>query len=85
MFDADRAVFKYQSNYFDQSQQVQSKQSEFVCKLLKAQEKSRVQVAIGFAVWLINWRGILKPINKRGNCNREISFDSQSKTALTFY
>ena len=32
------------------------------CNLLKAREKSRVQVAIGFGFsshWLINWREIL--------------------------
>ena len=63
-------------------------QSKFVaipCNLLKAREKSRMQVAIGFGFpshWLINLRDIFKPITKRSNCNRVITFDSHVKTAL---
>ena len=42
---------------------------------------------VGFAFpcpshWLINWREIFKPITKRSNCNRVITFDSHLKTAL---
>ena len=46
------------------------------CKLLRAREKPRVQGAIGFnfaSQWLKNWREILKPVNKRSNCNRVIT------------
>ena len=63
----------------------QSKFVEIPCNLLKAREKSRVKVAIGFDFpfqWLINWREILKPITKRINCNRVITFDSHLKTTL---
>ena len=55
------------------------------CNLLKAREKSRVQVAIAFGFpshWLINWRETLKPITERSNYNRVIIFDTQLKTAL---
>ena len=54
--------------------------------LLKAREKSRVQVAIVFGFsshWLINWREFFKPMAKRSNCNRVITFDSHLKTALS--
>ena len=50
------------------------------CNLLKAREKSPVQGVIGFAPhWLKNWRGIFKPITKRSNRNRVITFDSHFK------
>ena len=55
------------------------------CDFLKAREKSRVHVAIGFGFAshsLINWREIFQPITKRSNCNRVITFDSHLKTAL---
>ena len=59
------------------------KQSEFLaiaCNLLKAREKSPVQGATGFAShWLKKWRGIFKPITKRSNRNRVITFDSHFK------
>ena len=51
-------------------------QSEYLAipwNLLKALEKSRVQVAIGFGFpfhWLINWRAIFKPITVGSNCVR---------------
>ena len=55
-------------------------QSEYLaitCNLLKAREKSRVQGAIGFAsTCLKNWRETFKPITKRSNRNRVITFDS---------
>jgi len=70
-------------------------QSEFLaitCNLFKAQEKSRVQGAIGFNFaakpslpsfhWLKNWLEIFKPITERIYCNRGIIFDSHSETAL---
>ena len=63
-------------------------QSEFLaitCNLLKAQGKSHVQGAIclGFAYhWLKNWREIFKPITKRSDRNRVLTFDSHLKTAL---
>ena len=63
----------------------QSKFVAILCNLHKAREKSRVQVAIGFGFpshWLINWRDIFKPITKRANCIRIITFDSHFKTAL---
>ena len=50
-------------------------QSQFlaiICNLLKAWEKSRVHVAIGFgfaSYWLKNWRESFKPIIKRSNRN----------------
>ena len=53
--------------------------------LLKAQEESRVQGAIGFGFAshrLKNWCEILKAITKRSNGNRVITFDSHLKTAL---
>ena len=40
---------------------------------------------IGFSFpshWLINWRENFKPITKRSNCNREVTFYSHLKTAL---
>ena len=64
-------------------------QSEFLavtCNFLKAREKSRVQGAIGIGFgshWLKTLRNIFKPITKRGNRNRVISFDSHLKIALT--
>ena len=62
-------------------------QSEFLaitCNLLNAREKSRVQGAIGFGFashWLKNWREVFKPVTKRSNRNRVITFDSHLKTA----
>ena len=50
-------------------------QSQFlaiICNLLKAREKLRVHVAIGFGFashWLKNWRESFKPIIKRSNRN----------------
>ena len=61
-------------------------QSQFLaitCNSLKAREKSRLHVAIGFdSHWLKNWRDSFKPITKRSNCNHVITFDSHLKTAL---
>ena len=63
-------------------------QSQFLaitCNSLKAREKSRVHVAIGFGFashWLQNWRESFKPITKLSNRNHVISFDSHLKTAL---
>ena len=58
--------------------------------LLKAREKSRVQVAICFSFpfhWFIplpfHGREIFQAIAKRSNCNHVITFDSHLKTALT--
>ena len=62
----------------------QSKVVAIPSNLLKAREKSRVQVEIGFGFsshWLINCREIFQPITKCSNCNREITFDSHFKTA----
>ena len=48
-------------------------QSEFLaitCNLLKAQEKSRVQGAIGLGFashWLNKWRKTFKPVTKHSN------------------
>ena len=60
---------------------------EITCNLLKAREKSRVEGAIGFGLllarWLIIWRGIFKPITKRSNRNRVITFDSHLKATLS--
>ena len=64
-------------------------QSEYLattCNLLKAREESRVHGAIGFGFasnWLKNWHETFKPITKRSNRNRVITFDSHLKTALT--
>ena len=50
---------------------------------IKAREKSRVHGAIDFSSnWLKNWRESFKPITKRSNRNRVITFDSHLKTAL---
>ena len=49
----------------------QSKIAAIPRSLLKAREKSRVQVTVGFGFpshWLINWRDIFKPITTRSNC-----------------
>ena len=60
-------------------------QSEFqaiICNLLKAREKSQ-KGAIGFAFashWLENWRKVFRPITKRSNRNRVITFDTHLKT-----
>ena len=65
-------------------------QSQFLamtCNSLEAREKSRVHGAIGFGFashWLKNWRESFKPITKRGKRNHVITFDSHSKTALSF-
>ena len=64
-------------------------QSQFLamtCNSLEALEKSRVHGAIGFGFachWLKNWCESLKPITKRCNRNRVITFDSHLKTALS--
>ena len=56
-------------------------QSEFLsitCDLHRVREESRVQGVIGFASrWLKNWREILRPITKRCNPSRVITFESQ--------
>ena len=63
-------------------------QSEFEVKafnLLKAREYSRLPGAIGFGFashWLKNWRETFKPITKRSNHNRVITFVSHLKTVL---
>ena len=63
-------------------------QSQFlaiICNSLEAQERSRVQGAIGFVCashWLKNWRESFKPITKRSNRSHVITFDSHLKTAL---
>ena len=52
---------------------------------IKAREKSRVQGAIGLGFashWLKNWRESFKPITKRSNRSRVITFDSHLRTAL---
>ena len=57
------------------------------CNSLEAREKSRVHGAIGFGFashWLKNWRDSFKPITKRSNRNRAITFDSHLKTALIY-
>ena len=56
--------------------------------LLTAREKSRVQGANGFGFvfyWLKIGREIFKPITRRRNHNRAITFDSQFNTALGVY
>jgi len=56
--------------------------------LLEAREKSRIQGAIGFGFashWLKNWREIFKPITKRSNRSRAITFDSYMKTAQSSF
>ena len=66
-------------------------QSQFVaitCSSLEARVKSRVHGAIGFGFgfashWLKNWRESFKPITKRSNRNRVITFDTNLKTALS--
>ena len=67
-------------------------ESEFLaitCNLLKARERSRVWVMIGFdfaSRWLKSWLVILKPItarSKTSNRNRVITLESHLKTALT--
>ena len=63
----------------------QSQFLEITCNSLKAREESRVHGAIGFGFasdWLKNWRESFKPINKRGNRDHVITFDSHLKTAL---
>ena len=63
-------------------------QSQFLaitCNAPEAREISRVHGAIGFGFashWLKNWRESFKPITKRSNRNRVITFDSHLKTAL---
>ena len=55
-------------------------QSEFTaitCTLLRAEEKSHIQGAVGFGFAsqrLKTWREIFKRITKRGNRNRVITF-----------
>ena len=55
-------------------------QSEFqaiTCNFLKVREKSCAQGAIGFGFasdWPKNWRETFKPITKRSNRNRVITF-----------
>ena len=61
-------------------------QSEFqaiTSNLLKAREKSRLQVEIGFASHCLkNWCAIFKHHYAISNCNRVITFDGHLKTAL---
>ena len=62
----------------------QSEFWEIIGNLLKAQEKSRVQGAIGLAYHqLKNWRQIFKSITKLSNPNRVITTDNHLKTALS--
>jgi len=63
-------------------------QSQFlaiICNLLKAQEKSRVHGAIGFAShWLKDWRESFKPSIKRSNRNYfPQSFENYSITVYS--
>ena len=64
-------------------------QSQFLaitCDLLKAQEKSRVHGAIGFAFashWLKNCHESFEPITKHSKHNHVVTFDSHLKTALS--
>ena len=54
-------------------------------ELAQSAGKWCLQVAIGFGFvshWLKNWRENLKPITKRTNRNRVITFNSHLKTAL---
>ena len=68
-------------------------QSQFlaiICNLLKAREKSRVHGVIGFGFgfashWLKNWLESSKPIIRRSNRSRVITFNSHLKTALSLY
>ena len=63
-------------------------QSQFLAitwNSLEARAKSRARGAIGSGFdshWLKNWRDSFKPITKRSNRNRVITFDSHLKTAL---
>ena len=62
----------------------QSKFAAIPCNLHKAQEKSRMQVSIGFGFpsqWLIIGRESFKPITERSNCRRVITFDNHLKTS----
>ena len=59
--------------------------SRNTCNSLEAREKSRVHGAIGFGFashWLKYCRDSFKPITKRSNRNRVITFNSHLKTAL---
>ena len=62
--------------------------SKFVaipCKMHKVRENSRKQVSIGFGFpsqWLIIGRKSFKPITKRSNRHRVITFDNHLKTSL---
>ena len=66
-------------------------QSQFlaiICNSLRAREKSRVHVAIGFGFtshWLKNVRESFSPIPKSGNRNHVIAFDNHLKTALMLF
>ena len=63
----------------------QSQFLEILCNSLQAQEKSRVQGAIGFGFashWLKNWRESFHSVTKRSNRDHVITFDSYLKTAL---
>ena len=56
--------------------------------LVTAREKSRAQGTTGFGFvfyWLKIGREIFKPITRRRNRNRVITFDSQFNTALGIY
>ena len=61
-------------------------QSEFLainCYLFNARKKSRVH-SFGFGFyWLKTWREIFKPITKRTNRDRVISFDGQLKAVVS--
>ena len=59
----------------------------FICILLKGREKLCVQGAIIFGLashWLINWREISKPITKRGNRSRVVTFHARMKSTRKY-
>ena len=63
----------------------QPKFLQITCNWFKAQEKWRVQGAIGIGFtphWLKSLREIFKSIAQRSNGNRVITFDIHLKTAL---
>ena len=65
-------------------------QSEFLaitCNLLKAREKPRAQDTIGFGFashWLKKRCEVFKPVTKRNNLNRAITFHSLSELELIY-
>ena len=75
---------QYQSNFNSSKQSNEPTEFlAFICILFKGREKLCLQGAIIFGLasqWLKNWLEISKPIAKRGNRSRVVTFHARMKS-----